>query len=169
MLDTTSHWRPDPFEMQEKYGEMLNRWSFERFVTLQFNDWRDTRLPAVGRLGHIRKVLRQLDARVNHAILGKYWATSPDRTWAFFVPEKIETSPHWHAVVRFTDEPTKRMKQEAMFDREVTRHWGRLVPSGTVESKHIFCQDGIVEYLLKSVPYALSYEHIILPDEFFRG
>jgi hypothetical protein len=162
---------PDRRALRDAWVKLIDddRWSYDRFVTLQFNDHRNRRLPAVGRDEHIRSVLRHVDACVNSAILAKNWAKSPDRTWGFFVPEKIEVSTHWHGLVRFSDDPVARLKQETRFDEVLTRTWAKVAPQGTVDVKTVKIQGGAVRYLCKSLPYELSFDHIVLPDDFFRG
>jgi hypothetical protein len=147
--------------------EMANQWTFSRFVTLQFNDLRNRRLGNdVPRA--IRQALRDFDARVNHSLLKKHWMNHPDRIFALWAPEKISVSPHWHGMVRFYAETeTRRAELEARFDAIAAVQWFRVAPGGSCDVKPVDGQNGALRYLAKELPYGVSYDHLVVPDEFW--
>jgi hypothetical protein len=75
----------------------LERWKFDRYVTLATNDPSLAGKPMQGSSiphGFVRDRLREWDGRVNHAILGKHWAKRhSDRMWSFFFLEKPNANP----------------------------------------------------------------------------
>ena len=154
--------------------EWLDNWRFTRFVTLATNDpgMGDARLLGSKQpYGVLRDRLREWDGRMNHAILGKHWAQrDADRIWAVYFLEKPNSNPHWHGLVRFfpVDNRPEHQQQE-IFDEHAERIWKKLVPSGTVNVQPITVQRGVIDYVAKLIPYPLSYEHFVTPDEFKRG
>lgn len=160
----------DRKKLEKELVEWIEQWPFTRFVSLQFNDFRNSRLPEVNKLHHVRRALRSFDATVNHALLKRHWAKHPDRIFAVWVPEKLSVSPHWHGLVRFFAETEDRRSElEAKFDSVAVQHWKRVAPAGTCDVKAVYGLKGATEYLAKSVPYGVSYEHMVVPDEFQRG
>src|SRR3954463_85192 len=83
--------------------DWIDQWHFTRFVTLTFNDnsTGDARIPGSQiKYEFLRDRLKEWDARMNRAILGKDWANRyPDRIFAFWFLEKPTTNPHWHGLV----------------------------------------------------------------------
>jgi len=111
--------------------------------------------------------LKEWDGRMNRKLAGPKWAErKEDRMWAFYFLEKPAANPHWHGLVRLTPAPGMLEKQKEMFDLHAERIWKKLVPSGTVKSLPIFDQRGVADYVAKSLPYAVSYEHFVTPDQF---
>lgn len=159
-------------EVKEAIIPWLKSWPYHRFVTLTFNDARY--LPASGdRSAHVPKLrerLKNWDARMNHAILGRHWATSPDRMFCFYFPEKIDTNPHWHGAIRFfADDLAELERQAKLFDSYAAVWWSKLVPSGTVDIQPIYSVDGLLPYLVKAQWDVLNFDNLILPDAFCRG
>ncbi|SEE05417.1 hypothetical protein SAMN05444161_4732 [Rhizobiales bacterium GAS191] len=152
----------------------MDQWQFTRFVTLATNDpaLASAQLPT-SRLpyGVLRQRLRAWDARINHAILGKFWARlDADRIWAFYFLEKPHSNPHWHGLIRFF--PVDNMSfadQEQILDTSAEKLWKELVPSGTVDVTPITRQRGVIEYVSKMLGFELSYEHFVTPDELKLG
>lgn len=156
--------------LKDQFEEFANRWAFHLFVTLQFNDARNLSLDRASGVRRIRGRLREWDARIARETVGRHWSSSPDRPFSIWVPEKVESNPHWHGLVRiFTDDPDWRVKQVRKIVLEGPSVWRKLVPSGTCEILPVVDQPGVVGYLAKSLPYNVNYEHVIYPDEFFRG
>lgn len=152
----------------------LNTWTFDRFVTLAFNNplAGDARLVgSSGKYVFLRERLRKWDAHVNHAMFGKYWAKrDADRTFSFYALEKPDSNPHWHGLIRFfTDDPVERERQGNQFDKTAEELWVKLVPSGTVDVQPIDEQIGAAEYIAKSLPYGVLFEHLVIADEFAFG
>ncbi len=152
----------------------LEKWKFDRYVTLATNDPSLAGKSAPGSSiphGLVRDRLREWDGRVNHAILGRNWSLRhSDRMWSFFFLEKANVNPHWHGLVRFF--PVDNMEtadQAKIFDENAERIWKHLVPSGSVDIQLITAQRGLAEYISKMTPYEVSYEHFVTPDEFMRG
>jgi hypothetical protein len=152
----------------------LNTWQFSRFVTLTFNDPTSPRAGEFSPAGsevRFRRALKKWDARVNHKLLGRNWAAMhADRMFCFFSPEKFETNPHWHGLIRFfSDDQVEVARQAGLFDEFAGRVWKEVVPSGSFEAKIIREQKPVAEYISKTLHYALYYDNFILPDEFARG
>lgn len=160
---------PSAGRLQEALVEWADKWTFSRFVTLQFNDRRNNRLGKD--VPHaIRLALSDFDARVNRALLKKHWMNHPDRIFAFWVPEKISVSPHWHGLVRFYAETeSRRSELEARFDVVAALEWHRVAPGGSCDVKTVKGQKGAIRYLAKELPYGVSYDHLVVPDELRRG
>ena len=155
------------FRLSDGLAELIDRWRYTRMVTLQFNDAKTGYLPVNGRSEAIRRALRGWDARINRHLLGRYWSSSPDRTFCFYVPEKISASPHWRGLVRFfTDDLEWRREQEWEFDQRAPAAWSEVVPQGTCVVSPVSDQISAREYLAKSLPYDVNYEHVVVPDEF---
>ena len=160
--------------LRSEIAEWVDRWQYSRFITLATNDISlgTAQLPT-SKLPHgvLRDRLREWDGRINHAILGKHWAKRhSDRIWAFYFLEKPSSNPHWHGLIRFfpvDDYP--QVEQERAFDANASPIWKNLVPSGTVDIKPITVQRGIIDYVGKMLPYPLSYEHFVTPDELRQG
>jgi hypothetical protein len=108
---------------------------------------------------------------MNSAILGRHWAKRhSDRIWAFYFLEKLSSNPHWHGLIRFF--PVDNYPQaelERAFDANALPIWKKLVPSGTVDVQPITVQRGVIEYVGKMLPYPISYEHFVTPDELRQG
>jgi hypothetical protein len=154
--------------------EWIDQWNFSRFVTLATNDRSldEARLPTSKLpLGKLRERLRQWDARMNHAILGKHWAErDADRIWAFYFLENAKTNPHWHGLIRFFPvDNFPEAEQWRIFDENAQPIWEKLVPSGSVDVQPINLQRGVIEYVAKQVSYPLSFEYFVTPDELKRG
>lgn len=153
----------------EAIVDWLERWTFDRFITLASND---PLLSAHGDdergLVRMRKLLREWDARVNRKVVGPKWQTRPeDRIWGFFFLEKPASNPHWHGLVQFFPPwPDARQDYEDRFDKWAPIYWKELVLSGTVDVQNITNQRGVAEYVAKSVGYALSFQNFVVPDEF---
>jgi hypothetical protein len=161
-------------ELPQEIPRWLDQWRFTRFVTLAFNDpmSADARLPGSQlKFGFLRERLRRWDARMNHALLGKHWAErDADRAFAFYTLEKANVNPHWHGLVRFFQVSGMTIAdQESIFDERAEPAWKKLVRSGTVDVQPITLQQGVANYVAKTLGYELSYEHYVVPDEFNRG
>jgi len=160
--------------LRSEIAEWVDRWRYTRFVTLATNDvsLASARLPT-SRLPHgkLRDRLRQWDARMNSAILGRHWAKRhSDRIWAFYFLEKLSSNPHWHGLIRFFPvDNYPQAEQERAFDANALPIWKKLVPSGTVDVQPITVQRGVINYVGKMLPYPISYEQFVTPDELTRG
>ena len=119
----------------------------------------------------LRHQLRQWDARVNHAILGSKWAKrDSDRIFCFYFLEKPDDNPHWHGLVRFfpiDDFPQE--DQERLFDESAGRIWKKLITSGSTDIQPVTRQKGVIDYVSKMLPYPISYEFLVVPDELKLG
>jgi hypothetical protein len=108
---------------------------------------------------------------VNHAILGSKWAKrDSDRIFCFYFLEKPDDNPHWHGLVRFfpiDDFPQE--DQERLFDENAGRIWKKLITSGSTNIQPIACQKGVIDYVSKMLPYPISYESLVVPDELKLG
>jgi hypothetical protein len=161
-------------EMRTEIPGWLDQWRFSRFVTLAFNDptSADARIPGSSlKFGFLRERLRRWDAHMNHALLGKHWAERyADRMFAFYTLEKANVNPHWHGLVRFfSGSGISVSDQERVFDEQAEPCWKKLVRSGTVDVQPITSQQGVSNYVAKTLAYELSYEHYVIPDELMRG
>jgi hypothetical protein len=108
---------------------------------------------------------------MNSAILGRHWAKRhSDRIWAFYFLEKLSSNPHWHGLIRFFPvDNYPQAEQERAFDSNALPIWKKLVPSGTVDVQPITVQRGVINYVGKMLPYPISYEQFVTPDELTRG
>ena len=87
--------------------------------------------------------------------------------WAFYFLEKPASNPHWHGLIRFVPYvPARAQGREELFDLHAEQIWKDLVPAGTVKTLPIFDQRGVAEYVAKALPYDVSYEHYVTPDQF---
>jgi hypothetical protein len=119
----------------------------------------------------LRDRLREFDGRMNRKLLGTKWAERhSDRMFAFWFLEKPDANPHWHGVVRFFPADGRPIPaQEAVFDQEAEGIWLHLMPRGSVDVQEVTVQRGVIDYVCKMIPYPVSYEHYITPDEFRTG
>jgi hypothetical protein len=142
----------------------VEQWHFTRFVTLTFND------VAVGE-DRMRERLRRWDALINGEILGRDWATRhADRMFAIYFPEKVESNPHWHGLIRFFAlDDSHRQEQERIFDLNAERLWEKLVPRGSLDNQPIYDLGGAAEYVAKAAGNEVLFERFITPDAFGRG
>lgn len=167
MTPNTTESRASCDALPSKIEELVNRYRYTRFVTLQLNDPHHVLLSHPVALDKMRQRLRRWDAHMNRRILGKYWSSSPERMFSFFFPEKTQFSPHWHGVIRFfTDDPVWRAKMEARFDREAERCWFEVALGGTCDVQPISDQEIVTKYIAKSLAYGVSFENFVVPDEF---
>ena len=146
----------------------LEQWKFDRFVTLSTNG---SVLPTSSSAPSNRRmtdVLKEWDGRVNRKLVGPDWATKVvDRMWAFYFLEKPASNPHWHGLVRFEPYfPARRQSRAELFDLHAERIWKKLMPKGSVKILPIFDQRGVADYVSKGLPYPVSYEHFVTPDQF---
>ncbi len=141
-------------------------WSF--FATLSSNDrsrGSKSAAPSFATTAHaeafMRDRLRNWDARVNRALLGKHWLLKPDeRLEAFGVLEKPASNPHWHLLVQMRCQHPKRDFIEAAEET-----WLALVAAGSVDIQPVVSQVGLSRYVMKSMPYGLSTDRtVILPE-----
>ena len=103
---------------------------------------------------------------MNRRLAGPKWSKRPeDRMWAFYFLEKPAANPHWHGLVRLTPPPGMLAKHEELLIGMLTNLEGPRA-FGTVKSLPIFDQRGVPEYISKSLPYPVSYEHFVTPDQF---
>ena len=145
----------------------LENWKFDRFVTLATNGANLPTRTFGSRHDRLTGLLEEWDGRMNRKLAGPKWSTRPeDRMWAFYFLEKPAANPHWHGLVRLTPPPGMLAKHEELFDRHAESIWKALVPSGTVKSLPIFDQRGVADYVAKSLPYPVSYEYFVTPDQF---
>jgi hypothetical protein len=146
----------------------LDTFKFDRFLTLATNDsaWQ-LKGPHLT-MDRLTDILREWDARINRKVVGPQWLSQPeDRIWAFYFLEKPQSNPHWHALVRFhPPHPGYELTMMERFDNHAEPIWKKLVPAGSVQSLPIFKQTGVTKYIAKSLPYLVSYEHYVTPDQF---
>lgn len=153
---------------QGAIAELLNRWSFDRYVTLTFNDLSLASSSSRRVTAFMKDKLREWDGRINRKLIGRNWAKMPEfRTFCFFAPEKVGSNPHWHGLVRFFDaDEEEHLRQSERFDEWAQALWVKLVPSGTVDIQMIDSQVPTAKYVAKSLGYDVNYDHFVLPDEF---
>lgn len=164
------HKQPDasPACLSEALAGMLqdHNWSF--FVTLSSNDRsRASKSSApsfsttASAEAFMRDRLRNWDARVNRALLGKHWLVRPDeRLQAFAVLEKPASNPHWHLLVKMRCRHPKRD-----FVEVAEEAWLSLVAAGSVDVQPVASQVGLSRYMTKSMPYGRSTDRTaILPE-----
>jgi hypothetical protein len=60
-------------------------------------------------------------------------------------------------------------EQERIFDENADRIWKKLVRSGSTDNQPITCRKGVIDYVSKMVPYPISYEFFVVPDELKLG
>ena len=108
---------------------------------------------------------------MNHAILGHKWAErDSDRIFAFYFLEKPNDNPHWHGLVRFFPiDDFPHDEQAKIFDENADQIWKKLVRSGSTDIQPVTCQKGVIDYVSKMLPYPLSYEFFVTPDELKLG
>ena len=108
---------------------------------------------------------------VNHAILGSKWAKrDSDRIYCCYFLEKPKDNPHWHGLVRFFPiDDFPQVEQEKIFDENADRIWKKLVRSGTTDIQRITSQKRVIDYVSKMLPYPISYEFFVVPDELKLG
>ncbi len=143
-----------------------HEWTF--FVTLSSNDRaRASRSSAPSFASaaradaFMRDRLRNWDARVNRALLGKHWLVRPDeRIEAFGVLEKPASNAHWHLLVKMYCLHPKRE-----FEVVAEEAWQALVATGSVDVQAVGSIVGLSRYLTKTMPYSLSSDRtVILPE-----
>jgi hypothetical protein len=165
----SAHCRPHRPEIGASIPEWLDRWHYDRFITLATND-PSLAIHSSNKSGleRMRRLLKEWDARVNRKVVGPKWSERPeDRTWGFYFLEKAGSNPHWHGLVQFFPPwPESREKYESEFDEWAPIYWKQLMPSGSVDIQNIADQRGINEYVCKSAGFAVSYENFVVPDEF---
>ena len=141
-------------------------WSF--FVTLSSNEYARASksvapsfASAARAEAFMRDRLRNWDARVNRALLGKHWLVRPgERMEAFGVLEKPASNPHWHLLAKVHCRHPKRD-----FGEVVEEAWLALVAAGSVDVQPVNGKVGLSRYITKTMPYGLSTDRTaILPE-----
>jgi hypothetical protein len=146
----------------------LENWKFDRFVTLATNDSSSSLRGVGSSLDRVTDLLKEWDGRMHRKLVGSKWSKRvEDRMWAFYFLEKPSSNPHWHGLVQFNKYfPGMAERQAELFDRNAEKIWKKLVPAGTVKSIPIYEQRGVADYVSKTLPYPVSYEHYVTPDQF---
>ena len=160
---------PLPIDARPEFRKWLNQWPFSRYVTLAFNQPVGHFLLESNRL-RMRERLRKWDAMMNSKILGRNWAKKPeDHMFTFYVLEKPNSNPHYHGLIRFFEGGGLPVaSQEERLDKHADRIWKHLVPSGSTSIQAIYDQAGASKYLAKTLANAVSWDNLVLPDEFKR-
>jgi hypothetical protein len=151
--------------LKSEIPKWLEQWKFDRFVTLATNDSPARLISSNARLADL---LKEWDGRINRKLVGPEWASRvEDRMWAFYFLEKPVSNPHWHGLIRFVPYfPARPQERAELFDLHAERIWKKLVPKGSVEILPIVDQRGVADYVSKELPYPVSYEHYVTPDQF---
>lgn len=150
-----------------RYWLMKDPGKFEISVTLNFN--RDISWDAA------RDKLGEWAQRVDRTYLGNGYRKRPnDRALfvAFF--ENEGTNSHLHTLERLPLVPWHRLIMPKFRNyqtlkwhiRTLTKHWVKLVKSGSVDVKRIYDVEGIVQYNTKQLSRRSSIEHFVLSSEF---
>ena len=165
------HQLSSKFRNRDELLIWLSQWTFDRFVTLTFNDSEagQAKIAGSGEANlFLHERLRKWDAILNSVILGKDWAKRHhDRMWSFSFLEKASVNPHWHCLIRFDAAiEDERHKQATLFDLKAKAKWRMLVPAGDADVQEIESQEAVAKYVVKSLPYGVSYEHMVVPDQF---
>ncbi|MBZ9939422.1 hypothetical protein LB518_24250 [Mesorhizobium sp. BR1-1-16] len=162
-----------PPEAKDELVKWLNKWTFDRFVTLAFNSaasGNGLSYESDRQYQFLRKKLRLWDAFMNRALLGTNWQKTSDQLFCFYFLEKANVNPHWHGLIRFFSNDEDEISRQAdIFDTRAQQLWVKLVPSGTVDIQPIDLQLSVVEYVAKSVPFGVNWDRFIVADEFGKG
>tara|TARA_R110002095_G_scaffold208630_1_gene194475 strand:- start:1805 stop:2269 length:465 start_codon:yes stop_codon:yes gene_type:complete len=143
-----------------------NEWSF--YVTLSSNDRARASKSSSPSFASAAKAelfmrdrLRNWDARVNRALLGKHWQVrSQERLEAFGVLEKPASNAHWHLLVKMRCLHPKRE-----FEGVAEEAWQALVTTGSVDVQPVGSVIGLSRYITKTMPYGPSSDRtVILPE-----
>lgn len=158
-------------KVKSKLIDWLNDWQFSRFVTLTFNANAPQSRNKIPNTDQVRRTLRKWDAFMNHELIGRYWSERhADRMFNVYFPEKLDSNPHWHGLIRFMDAPGHSVSDQQLdFDTHANRLWTKLVPAGSVDVQTVRWQEGAAKYATKAIEDGVIYELFIVPDEFVRG
>jgi hypothetical protein len=166
-----------PPKSRAELVEWLNKHGFTRFVTLATNDPSLSSVACAVRASargadRLTTLVRRWDALMNRAIVGPKWAKDQyrcDRLFACYFLEKPEANPHWHALVRIDDQdPDRRSIKSNRFDELVDVKWRELISSGSTDVQTIADHLRVTDYVAKELGNPLSYERMIVADQFSR-
>jgi hypothetical protein len=151
---------PASVRQREAIKDLLDRWSWTHFITLATND------PTLS-VVHMRRLIKQWDARVNRTLNGPRWHRQPDtRLWAAYALENPNTNPHWHVLVMIDHpDPGKRAWQLEQLPEVALTKWIELVQTGTVDVQRINHKPGAIDYVAKQLINPLQYDELIFPGE----
>lgn len=118
----------------------------------------------------MRNRLRQWDARLNRALIGRNWQKRRDqRIWNFSFLESPGVNPHWHLLLRLDDTPVAgRVPDTQMLEDHARRAWAKLSPAGTVDVQEVNGKTDLrlTNYVAKELGRMAQYSSFVLPDEF---
>ena len=148
--------QPDLIKTHKAWIEFLQSPRWTHFVTLTSNDRsraRNSKTPefttSSQATGFMQRRLREWDARVNRALLGKYWyRKTSERIVGFGTLESVNSNPHWHLVIQLNCRYPK--KDFATASEDV---WSELVPAGSIDVRPITSMTNLSHYISKSKPY----------------
>jgi len=173
MISRTHPHTPVRPEFAQEWRDWVNQWRWDRFVTLTFNQPGNGR-PSSGfsdpNMLALKDKLKEWDGRMQRKVVGSNWFEIPDhRLFCFYTLEKPWVNPHWHGLVQFYKvNDSERLRQGEAFDQWADPTWKKLVPSGSVDVKVIYHDEGAIDYVGKSLLDQLNYEYWVPPDEFSR-
>ncbi|WP_375588382.1 hypothetical protein ABWH89_13875 [Hoeflea alexandrii] len=118
----------------------------------------------------MRHQLREWDARVNRALIGRNWQKRRDqRIWNYSFLESPGINPHWHLLLRLDDTPVAgRVPDTQMLEDHARQAWARISPAGTVDIQEINGKTDLklTDYVVKELRSMAQYSSFVLPDEF---
>lgn len=131
------------------------------FVTLTFN-WRGFVTPSA-----MRQALGSFGRRLDEHRLGKrfYNYEARQRTLFVFVPEKVESYPHYHGLVARPDD-TKALRAVADFPSLMQSCWTAVVPAGVCNVRPLK-DAGALDYASKE--RTLLDDHVIVASDFWNA
>jgi ABC-type cobalamin transport system ATPase subunit len=121
-------------------------------------------------IDRMRNRLRQWDAHLNHALIGRNWQKRRDqRIWCFCFLESPDANPHWHILLRLDETPVAgRVPDTQLLEHHTRRIWAELSPAGTVDVQEIFGKTDLklTNYVAKQLRSMAQCSSFVPPDEF---
>ena len=140
--------------------KLIEMQDFKYFTTLVFNDYDIT-------VNGARHYLKELHARLDRKTLGPDWAKMDpvyERLFSISFIEHPQTNLHFHTLWRSP-------QHEARLIEAMPAFWGKLVPSGNVDTQPIstinklswYCTKQLTpdSYILSSVFSSLPSRHLV--------
>lgn len=152
-----------PAHLREKISDWLQEHRFTHFITLTTHDQSLS-------IDLMRNRIRQWDAHLNRALIGRNWQKRTDqRIWCFCFLESPDANPHWHLLLRLDETPVAgRVPDTALLEHHTRRIWAKFAPAGTVDVQEIDVKTAhrVTNYVAKELRFMAQYSSFVLPDEF---
>lgn len=152
-----------PALLPKKISHWLQEQRFTHFITLTTHEHSLS-------IDGMRHRLREWDARVNRALIGRNWHKRRDqRIWFHAFLESPGVNPHWHILLRLDDTPVAGCIPDTQMLKDYARRaWARLSPAGTVDVQEITGKTDLklTNYVAKELRHMAQYSSFVLPDEF---